>query len=173
MFFRVIRFVVASAVLALSVMGCGPVDEDADDEILPGDPRFIRDPALDVENVSVLGEARSHNMGQNCMNCHQARGPGKGQFTTAGTLFKPSGAPLAGGTVELRSAPNGQGDLILAVDVDLNGNFFTTKALPFPDAALFPFVRGPEMNGSSFMPFPTMSGACNVCHVGSQRLHVH
>lgn len=173
MYFKNIRFVLPLLVLPL-LGGCGPADENIDDEILPGDPRFVRDPALDVENISVAGEARSHNMGLNCMNCHQAHGPGKGRFTTAGTLFDHhTGAPLSGGTIELRSAPNGQGDLVLAIDVDSNGNFFTTAELPFPDTALFPFVQGPSGNGSAFMPFPTTSGACNVCHVGKQRLHVH
>jgi len=159
--------------MASIMVGCGPADEDPEDEILPGDPRFVRDPALDVENVSIAGEARSHNMGQNCMNCHQAHGPGKGQFTAAGTFYDPTtGKPLPGGSVELRSAPNGQGDLIFAIDVDNNGNFFTTSELPFPESALFPYLRGPGGQGTAFMPFPTLSGACNVCHVGKQQLHV-
>jgi len=159
------------ALVALGfVFGCGSTDSDPEDEILPGDPRFVRDPALDVENISVLGEKRSHNMGQNCMNCHQAHGPGKGRFSSAGTVFDAMDKPLAGGTIELRSAPNGQGDLILALDVDDNGNFFTTAPLPFPDSALFPTIKGPDGNIAAFMPFPTISGACNVCHVGAQQL---
>lgn len=156
-----------------AVFGCGSADEEPADEFLPGDPRFVRDPALDIENISAQGEARSHNMGLNCMTCHQAHGPGKGRFTTAGTLFDASGVPLPGGSIELRSAPNGQGDLVLAIDIDSNGNFFTTAALPFPDKGLFPFIKGPNGSGTSFMPFPTISGACNVCHVGAQHLHVH
>ncbi|MDI1477291.1 hypothetical protein [Polyangium sp. y55x31] len=161
-----------AAVLALPLAACGPADEGPDEGIAPGDPSFVRDPALDVENVSAHGEARSHNMGQNCMNCHQAHGPGRGRFTAAGTAHSPTGEPLAGGTVELRTAPNGQGDLVLAIQIDDNGNFFTTESLPFPDESLFPFVRAPGAGGTSFMPFPTLSGACNVCHVGAQRVAV-
>jgi hypothetical protein len=173
MLFRATYLVLPLVMLAGAVLGCGPADEDPEEDVLPGDPQFIRDPALDVENISVAGEARSHNMGLNCMNCHQAHGPGKGRFTTAGTLFGPTGGLLPGGTIELRSAPNGQGDLMMAIDVDNNGNFFTTAPLPFPDTALFPYIKGPGGNGSAFMPFPTISGACNVCHVGAQHLHVH
>jgi hypothetical protein len=172
MFVRSIAYVLSLVTLGL-LAGCGPVDEDSDVEILPGDPRFVRDSALDVENISTAGEMRSHNMGQNCMNCHQAHGPGKGQFTTAGTLYGATGAPLPGGTLELRSAPNGQGDLAMAVPIDDNGNFFTTAELPFPDTALFPHLKGPDGIKSAHMPFPTISGACNVCHVGAQRLHLH
>jgi hypothetical protein len=75
--------------------------------------------------------------------------------------------------VELRSAPNGQGNLVMAVDIDNYGNFFTTAELPFPDTSLFPYLKGPDGMMSAFMPFPTISGACNVCHLGAQRLHVH
>lgn len=172
MLLRILPLVFPLIAIAPIVAGCGPADEDPEEEILPGDPRFVRDPALDVDNVSAAGEARSHNMGLNCMNCHQAHGPGKGRFTTAGTLFDATGKPLAGGTIELRTAPNGQGDLILDIAIDDNGNFFTTETLPFPDSALFPYIRGPAQ-GTAFMPFPTLSGACNLCHVGKQRLHVH
>jgi hypothetical protein len=157
----------------VALAACGPADEDPSEEIPPGDPGFVRDPALDVENTSAPSETRSHNMGQNCMNCHQTFGPGKGLFTTAGTLYGSNGAPLPGGSVELRTAPNGQGELVLSVAIDGNGNFFTTEELPFPDSALFPFVKGPGSAGTAFMPFPTISGACNVCHVGAQHLHVH
>jgi hypothetical protein len=160
------------ALVALGcLLGCGSAESDPEEEILPGDPRFGRDPGLDVENISAKGEKRSHNMGQNCMNCHQAHGPGKGRFSSAGTVFDSPGKPLAGGSVELRSAPNGQGELILALDVDDNGNFFTTAPLPFPDSALFPTIKRSDGSIATFMPFPSISGACNVCHVGAQKLH--
>jgi hypothetical protein len=77
------------------------------------------------------------------------------------------------GNVELRTAPNGQGELVHSLDIDGNGNFFTTEELPFPESALFPFVKGPGAAGTGFMPFPTISGTCNVCHVGGQRVRVN
>jgi hypothetical protein len=140
-----------------ALAGCGASDEDMDEpsdaEILPGDPRFERDPALDVENISAAVEKRSHNMGQNCIGCHQPHGPGKGLFTTAGTVYAPSGT-----------------DLVLSVAIDGNGNFFTTEPLPFPDQALFFFVRSQDGEGTSEMPFPTISGACNLCHNEQRRI---
>lgn len=157
-----------------ALSGCGGEDPDdiEEEEILPGDPRFERDPALNVANISAAGEARSHNMGLNCMGCHQTHGPGRGLFTAAGTLYGPNGAPLpGGGSIELRTGPQGGGELALALEVDANGNFFTTETLPFPDESLFPFVRAAD-GGTAFMPFPTISGACNHCHTGSQRVRV-
>ncbi len=153
--------------------GCGDEDpsEPEEEEILPGDPRFVRDPALDVENISATGEARSHNMGLNCMGCHQPHGPGRGLYTAAGTVHGPDGMPEPGGTIELRTGPQGGGDLVLSLEVDANGNFFTTETLPFPEEALFPFVRAAD-GGTTFMPFPTISGACNVCHAGDDRVQV-
>ncbi|WP_437904242.1 hypothetical protein WME95_38155 [Sorangium sp. So ce327] len=154
--------------------GCGAsdegMDEPSDAEILPGDPRFERDPALDVENISAAAEKRSHNMGQNCIGCHQPHGPGKGLFTTAGTVYAPSGTPVTGGTVELRTAGGGEGELVLSVAIDGNGNFFTTEPLPFPDQALFFFVRSQDGEGTNEMPFPSISGACNLCHNEQRRI---
>jgi hypothetical protein len=168
---RPLLFLLVALSPALAACGGEDTGEGPEGEILPGDPRFERDPALDVENVSAHGDRRSHNMGQNCMGCHQTHGPGKGLFTAAGTVYGSDDAPAAGGSIELRTGPQGGGDLVLAIEVDDNGNFFTTEPLPLPDQSLFPFVRAPG-GGAAFMPFPTISGACNVCHVGSQRVRV-
>jgi hypothetical protein len=160
--------------LVCAIAGCGASDEDMEDpsdaEIIPGDPRFERDPALNVDNISAAAEKRSHNMGQNCMGCHQPHGPGKGLYTAAGTVYAPSGTPVTGGTVELRTAAEGEGDLVLSVAIDGNGNFFTTEPLPFPDQALFFFLRSPDSEGTNAMPFPTISGACNLCHNEQRRI---
>ncbi len=142
-----------------------PLACDAEPEPFVGDPDYVRDPALDISLRSSHGETRSHAQGDNCMTCHQAHGPGPGRFTAAGTLHDAAGDPLADGVLELRSAPDGNGDLILRIEVDGLGNFYTTEPLPLPDTALFPTVLGPA-GGRNFMPFPTRSAACNVCHVG-------
>jgi len=170
------RGLLLACALAAALPGCGSADEPDPDPgapvIAPGDPRFERDPALDVENISVHGEQRSHNMGMNCMGCHQAHGPGKGLFTTAGTVYDASGSPEPGGTVELRTASGGEGEVVLAIEVDDNGNFFTTESLPFPDQALFPFVWSATGDATTFMPFPTISGACNLCHNEQKRVRL-
>jgi mono/diheme cytochrome c family protein len=149
-------------IVALALAGC----DEGDAGPFLGDPDYERDPALDVELISGRGGATSHNVGQNCMQCHQANGPGPGLFTVAGTLYDVDGAPHPDGVVELRTAPMGSGELVLRVEADANGNFYSTEALPLPDMPLFPWVLSDDGARTSFMPFPTRSAACNVCHAG-------
>ena len=151
----------AALSLMLPLAGC----DDGDEPIL-GDPSYVRDPALDRPLISARGESISHAIGENCMACHQAHGPGPGRFTAAGTLFGSDGTPHADGAVELRTGPNGGGDLVLRIAADSNGNFYTTEELPLPNSALFPTVYDRDDKPRNAMPFPTSSAACNVCHVG-------
>ncbi len=154
---------------------------------------FERDPALDaVELISSLGTS-SHEAGSNCMACHGPNGDGPGAFQVAATVWKgahdhghtdhgdtdhedtdaggehdiiPSDPlePLAGATVQLRTGPFGTGDLLLEVVTDDAGNFYSTGAVDWFSTAVFPTVLGIGGEHSLGMPFPTGSGACNVCH---------
>ncbi len=152
------------AILTLALLaGC----DDPDDSPAPGDPEFVREPALDRELVSAHGGETSHNGGQNCMECHQRFGPGPGRFSVAGSVVAADGSPGADATVELWTAPGGQGELVIRVEADALGNFFTTEALELADAPAFPFIRDAAGAGVNLMPFPTSSGACNVCHAGA------
>lgn len=153
--------------LAGVLAGC-----DREPEPFLGDEDYVRDPALDVALVSARGGASSHATGENCMRCHQPRGPGPGLFTAAGTLHGADGEPQADGALELRTGPNGSGDLVLRVEADGLGNFYTTEALPLPDMSLYPTVYSADGAGQAFMPFPTASAACNVCHVGAAVIRV-
>ena len=155
---------ICTAALALAALAC---DEPDEAEPFLGDDDYVRDPALDVELVSAHGDALSHNVGDNCMRCHQAKGPGRGRFSVAGTLIDADGAPHPDGVVELRTAPAGAGDLVARIEVDGLGNFYTTQALPLPDSALFPAVYSSDGARPGAMPFPTTSAACNVCHAGA------
>lgn len=38
-------------------------------------------------NISVKNQDESHNIGQNCMNCHKDLGEGKGFFYIAGIVY--------------------------------------------------------------------------------------
>jgi len=171
---RAPSFLVAAAsvgVAAMLTLGCGSSDAPAQDrdaaaEILPGDPRFVRDPALDVENVSAPGATKSHHMGDSCTTCHQAKGPGKGRFTLAGTLYAANGARAMGGKVTLRAAPGGPA--LHTIDVDAFGNFYTTRDVGLDTASLFVAVEAADGTKGASMPFPTLSGACNHCHTGSR-----
>lgn len=143
------------------IIGCDPAD---DDQPVPGDPDFERDPALDIDLVSAHGGDSSHESGRNCMECHQSRGPGPGLFSVAGTVVKHDGTPSADATVELWTMPGGTGELVIRVEADALGNFFTTAPLDLANSPAFPFVRAAGGMGLNLMPFPTSSGACNVCH---------
>jgi hypothetical protein len=157
--------------LCVVLSGCAA--DGATEEILPGDPRFERRAALDVDNSSQHGLSVSHNAGLNCMSCHQAHGPGKGRFTIAGTLRSPDGSPHENGTVYLtRTDPatisdDAPIDAVATVEADLFGNFYSTEPLPLPDEPLYVIVERSDGAGRNHMPFPTVSAACNVCHVGS------
>lgn len=147
-----------ACVLFVMAAGC------TSDELEPGDPAFDRDPSLDVDNRSAAGERRSHNMGLNCMRCHQQFGPGRGRFTIGLTVRGPQGIepnPI----LRLYDGPVGAGGRVVAeLRGDAYGNVFTTDPMPFPDVELFPVVQREDGTLRNHMPFPVSSGACNICH---------
>ena len=83
----------------------------------------------------------------------------------AGTIFDADGAPHPNGAIELH---DGDGELVVRIEADANGNFYTTEALPLPDVSLFPTALSSDGKRQRSMPWPTSSAACNVCHVGRQ-----
>lgn len=123
------------------------------------------------ENISYNFETESHNMGQNCMNCHNSNGPGEGIFNVAGTVYDSLQTnPLANGKVELFDAPSG-GNLVATLEVDGKGNFFTTNAIDF-GTGLYPRVTSFTGKVKS-MSIPLTTGACNGCHgVNQDRIWV-
>lgn len=164
------RCLIGALLLGLA-SGCS--GDEAAAEPAPGEPGFARSESLDVENTSRHGLSLSHNVGLNCMHCHQAHGPGKGRFTIAGTLRNPDGSPHENGTVFLTRAdpatiPEGSPlDAVAAVEADQLGNFYSTEPLPLPDEPLYVVVERSDGGGRNHMPFPTVTAACNVCHVGA------
>ena len=151
---------------SLMVLACDEASSSEEPEAVePGDPLFERDPSLDIENVSAAGETRSHNAGLNCMRCHQSLGPGVGQFTVAGTIYGPDGAPAADAVLELLTAPEG-GEVVATVEADAYGNVFSTEPLPIPEQRLFVRLESSNARLAAAMPFPISSGSCNHCHAG-------
>ena len=125
-----------------------------------------------VSNISTTNGSRSHNMGQNCMNCHKSGGQGDGWFTAAGTMYKPDLVTLQPNTtVYLYSGANGSGNLVATLNVDAKGNFFTTDAIDF-SSGLYPAAKGPS-GTMHYMSQVTRTGACNCCHNGSTTDHVN
>ena len=182
------------ALAAALLLGCASEGDPAGSRTLnlmenfvPGDPSFVRSPALDVDNISQHGEYRSHTRGRNCLTCHQSEGPGRGLFTFAGSLVDEKLRPYPNATLRLfktARAPDGGpvqfggpvelSDLAMELELDANGNFFTTEAPPesFPEAALYPqfFSESDEPlykadgTAHAIMGGGATVGGCNFCH---------
>lgn len=153
----------ALSLLALTALApaCGPEDEPP-----PTPPAPVqRSPELDVQVRSQRGGS-SHEAGKNCMACHGPNGLGPGRFTVAGTAFTNERLPNPNATLRLSTKANGGGTVVLTLEADANGNFYTTEPVPLPDTLLFPKVESAVSEASNYMPFSTASGACNMCHVG-------
>lgn len=113
-------------------------------------------------NISSYNETESHNMGQNCMNCHKSGGKGKGIFQAAGTVYDSTlSVTLPNTTVYLYTEQGGNGTLKHTVEVDGLGNFYTTESIDFGDG-LYPTIKGATT--SKHMSSPITSGQCNSCH---------
>lgn len=123
-------------------------------------------------NISHAGGTESHNMGQNCMNCHKSGGEGKGWFQAAGTVRTAdflSYYPDA--VIRLYTGINGTGQLKATIYGDAKGNFYTTESIDFSQG-LYPSVTG-SSGSTQYMQETTTSGACNSCHgVSTDKLWV-
>jgi hypothetical protein len=118
-----------------------------------------------VQNNSEHGDDESHNMGENCMNCHKQGGEGEGWFYIAGTAYTNNGANAAEDvTVIMFTEPNGQGTVKKIIEGDKLGNFYTTDITGFGNG-LFPAVV--YNNDTTFMSSSTTNGSCNSCHGNS------
>ena len=115
------------------------------------------------KNNSATGSNRSHNVGHNCMNCHQEGGSGEGCFIVAGTTFNSSGSTAyPNATIKLYTQPNGGGTLAATIEGDAKGNFHSTDNLDF-GSGLYPVVTN-TIGQSVYMSSAITQGACNSCH---------
>ncbi len=129
---------------------------------------FILFTACEKENenetkISQNNTDESHNLGQNCMNCHVSGGNGEGWFTVAGSLYDKSKLnAYPNGSVKLSTGPKGSGTLVNVIEIDRKGNFYTTQTIDFGDG-LYVGVYG--TNGEQkFMSSKITTGECNSCH---------
>jgi hypothetical protein len=117
-----------------------------------------------VTNISKYGLTDSHNMGRNCIDCHKSGGSGQGWFNVAGTAYDSNGLIAnPNGTINLFSGANGTGNILLTVQVDGKGNFYTTEAIDFGSNNIFPSITGHTGN-TKYMLTKAPTGACNSCH---------
>lgn len=108
---------------------------------------------------------KSHNLGENCMNCHksgtEAANEG-GVFTIAGSVYDTSlTKAYTDATVNMYTGPGGTGILKYSIPVDKKGNFYATGGVSF-GTGLYPSVQG--VTSVHHMGSPVMTGACNSCH---------
>jgi len=121
--------------------------------------------ACHEDNISSAGSNKSHNKGQNCMVCHQAKGEGEGCFIAAGTVYgMDMMSTVSSGKVDFYTGPNETGTLKQTIMIDSKGNFYSTAK--FSPEGLFPVVTGPTGN-KKMMGSALTSGACNSCHGSS------
>lgn len=99
----------------------------------------------------------------NCMGCHSPNGGGSGCFSVGGTAFDsiPADSDISGAVVKLYTQPNGTGDLLITLQVDRSGNFYTTMPVSF-GSGLYPAII--SKTGTRYMPTATITGSCNSCH---------
>jgi len=121
--------------------------------------------------ISQHGTTTSHideRRGQNCMNCHTLGTGNPYIYTMAGTVYQQGDPSLVypNATINLYSQANGRGDLIATIEVDANGNFFTTEPINFT-TGLYPAVAGNAADNPLYMPAATTTGQCNTCHDGT------
>ena len=142
--------VIAGFVVALSGASC--VDPVHDDAVS----------ALGGEAAGVEPGAR-HRPGQPCLACHDGRGPGKPDFSAAGTIYatRSGTAPLQDAQVTLQDAT---GSMHVTKTNDV-GNFYVTKSEWSPT---FPVFVRLDFNGMRKI-MQTRIGQtadCGYCHAG-------
>ncbi len=114
------------------------------------------------KKISMHGGDESHNMGQNCMECHKSGGDGEGWFNVAGTVYDSTLlSTLANTTIKLYTEADGGGQLKYTIEGDKKGNYYTTEDVNFGDG-LFPSVQGPT--GTKYMSTSVKTGECYSCH---------
>ena len=109
-------------------------------------PDYDRSEELDISIISAAGDSKSHppgdlRYGANCMKCHQAQGPGVGQFVIGGTMYTDDGATYdAGGVVEIGTGVGNRfgpkthpiadkimnWEKLFEVPIDAHGQFYAT-----------------------------------------------
>ena len=120
----------------------------------------------DEIKISYSDGKESHRAGEDCMNCHYYGGSGEYWFQIAGTVYDSTLTnTYPGATLKLYSEPNGAGELIYSVEVDLLGNFYSTEQIDFGNG-LYPVVQGDEL--SKYMLSAVTTGRCNSCHGNSK-----
>ena len=120
--------------------------------------------------ISWHRDNESHNAGQNCLGCHRSDGSGEGNFTTAGTVYKPDQTRVYPNvTVKIYHTEKME-QPVERIEVDGKGNFYTTTPVDW-EAGLWVSVT--SENESRKMPQVITDGSCNNCHKGQDRISIN
>lgn len=112
--------------------------------------------------ISSNYDNKSHNIGENCMNCHVNGGSGAGWFNLAGTIYDSTKTRTYPNiAIQLYTGRNGTGELVKTIEVDAKGNFFTTENIDYGQG-LYVSAQGDLI--AKYMFSPITNGACNSCH---------
>ena len=113
--------------------------------------------------TSAHNSTSSRKMSGACLNCHTSGGNGPGWWTVADTVYTEDfSATSPNGTINFYSEPFGAGTVVATIEVDANGNFYTSKTI-LPAAGAYPQLVGTSGNMQD-MPALCTSGDCNSCH---------
>ena len=114
---------------------------------------------------SQYGQHKSHNHGKACLRCHGTGGDNSYFWAVAGSIYKPdltSYNPNC--TVYLYNGKQPSGVLVKTIEVDGNGNLFTSDKLNNTDSL---YIGLQNTSGDvKYMPGPTLDFNCNNCHDG-------
>ncbi len=114
--------------------------------------------------VSNYNSHESEKMKDNCMDCHSPNGTAGGCFRVAGSAADSIQGDSAShnSVVKLYTQPLGAGELVVSMQVDRSGNFYTTSPVSF-GSGLYPAIVSGQ-GKVRYMPNPTTVGSCNSCH---------
>jgi len=119
---------------------------------------------------SEYGDDESHQTGNTCQNCHVAGGSGEGIFTIAGSVYQADGTTVnPNTTIKIYSGSNGSGDLLATIEVDGEGNFYTTQDMDWTGGR---YVSASSATNEEFMQSQVTSGSCNSCHDGASMARI-
>lgn len=168
------RNVGALFLLTVTLIGCGG-GGGGGGGTPPNNTSPNQDPPNNTQSIieSSNGGTSSHvdiRRGMNCLGCHQT-GETSPVFTVAGTVFKTSNLTQVQPNiqVEFYSNATGTGTPVEVLEVDANGNFYTSESLNL--TGLFPAVR--SATEKRMMPLDFQGGQCNECHDGSPEVVIN